>query len=128
MYKELKPQEGEVVERFNWIKSTQTNFIKSIILSTNYDCDLCVRGEIEVHDILKLEPEKRPKFDNDVDYDSDNYKSNTFIWEELDDTHSTVFEKKPLVFRSILLYRKLNFCSNLESICGNWANKHLLVN
>lgn len=102
-YKELKLQEGEVVERFSWVKSTQTNFIRSITLCTNYDRNLCVEGEIEVHDILKLEPEKRPKFDNEAGYDSGNYESNTFIWEEPDDIHSAIFKKKPSVFRSILL-------------------------
>lgn len=78
-YRELVLEDGEYIERVNCIKSVQTGFIRSITIGTNYQRNMCVEGQIEVHDISQTGHEKRRGLEITTATDFCPSQNNTFI-------------------------------------------------
>lgn len=80
-YQEMELEDGEHVEKINVVKSVQTGYVRSITLGTNCDRNLCIEGEIEVHDLLQMEVENRIKLgDKELSENCDN--TNSFYYND----------------------------------------------
>lgn len=102
-YKEILLEDGEFIDKINCVKSTQTNYIRSITFFTNFERILWVEGEIEVHDLLQPELEIRTKIGNnegDITYAE---YHNTFVGDQSYEIDKSSLLNKKLKYKSILL-------------------------
>lgn len=104
-YREFELEEGEYIERIHWVKSSQTGLIRSISIGTNFERNMWVEGEIEVHDIFQLEPERRARLEDEDTQRLIGPDSHS-VAEELENSQSNMFlsqlrdsiKKKSIVF------------------------------